>query len=790
MLNRAVVRHLAMRRYLQLLTGLLFAWFAALAGAAYAQSFTLSAASPGYTSVWAGGPAATYGITITTSGGFNSGVALSASNVPTGVTISIPPCWSGPPTSGSTCDLTVSAAATATGGQYSITVTGTGGGVQASTTFTLYIDTFSISSSPTSVSVAQGSNGTSTITNSIPGSYPGETSVSLSASGQPAGVSISFSPTSLAAYSGSSSTMTLTVASNTTPGTYPITVTGTVNTGNGNVIQTTTVTLTVTSNNSTPTISGLSPTSAAVGSSVTITGVNFGANQGTSTVTFNGTAATISSWSNTSIVAVVPSGATTGNVVVTVGGAASNGSPFTVLIPPVIQENTGVSASTLAYNSNVTAGHALYAAFFDYMAANQTLTFSDSQGNTWTTVASANMSHDGDTIAIGCTVANSSTADTVSFYVNGSPYSSPRGMVIYEVGGTTCTPDVAPVSSNTTSATSCTSGALTTSTANDFLFGFCTSLAANTPTVGSGWSNGIGTAYVIGETQVAANTGAYTATSAGWATATEQATILVAFKPGAGAPTPTITSLSPTSGAVGSSVTITGTNFGSTQGSSTVKFNGTIATSISSWSNTSIVAVVPSGATTGNVVVTVGGVASNAAGFTVSPSSTPTISSLSPTSGAVGTPVTISGTNFGTTQGTSAVTFNGTSATITSWSTTSIVAQVPAGATTGNVVVTVGGVASNGAQFDVAPAITPPLSLPEGPVSMGITIAGSGFGTTQGTSTVTFNGTTATTVVSWSNTSIVVDVPAGATNGNVVVRVNGVASNGVSFQIDPPFACQ
>ena len=46
---------------------------------------------------------------------------------------------------------------------------------------------------------------------------------------------------------------------------------------------------------------------------------------------------------------------------------------------------------------------------------------------------------------------------------------------------------------------------------------------------------------------------------------------------------PSITSLSPTSGAVGASVTITGTNFGSTQGASTVAFNGTAAT-LTSWS--------------------------------------------------------------------------------------------------------------------------------------------------------------------------------------------------------------
>ena len=163
---------------------------------------------------------------------------------------------------------------------------------------------------------------------------------------------------------------------------------------------------------------------------------------------------------------------------------------------------------------------------------------------------------------------------------------------------------------------------------------------------------------------------------------------------------PYITSLSPTSGSVGTSVTITGANFGATQGTSTVTFNGTAATP-TSWSATSIAVPVPTGATTGNVVVTVGGTASNGVSFTVSAAGPPNITSLSPTSGPVGTSVTITGTNFGATQGSSTVTFNGTAATPTSWSATSIAVTVPAGATTGNVVVTVGGVASNGMTFTV-----------------------------------------------------------------------------------------
>jgi hypothetical protein len=80
----------------------------------------------------------------------------------------------------------------------------------------------------------------------------------------------------------------------------------------------------------------------------------------------------------------------------------------------------------------------------------------------------------------------------------------------------------------------------------------------------------------------------------------------------------------------------------------------------------------------------------------------PAITGLSPTLGLPPTSVTISGSNFGATKGSSTVTFNGTVATPTSWSATSIVVPVPSAATTGNVVVTVGGVASNGQLFTVA----------------------------------------------------------------------------------------
>ncbi len=88
-------------------------------------------------------------------------------------------------------------------------------------------------------------------------------------------------------------------------------------------------------------------------------------------------------------------------------------------------------------------------------------------------------------------------------------------------------------------------------------------------------------------------------------------TVITVFGP------PSITNLSPNSGPVGALVTVTGTNFGSTEGTSTLTFNGTIATTIMSWSPSSIVALVPNGATTGNVVVAVNGIASSGFNFTV-----------------------------------------------------------------------------------------------------------------------------------------------------------------------------
>jgi hypothetical protein len=70
------------------------------------------------------------------------------------------------------------------------------------------------------------------------------------------------------------------------------------------------------------------------------------------------------------------------------------------------------------------------------------------------------------------------------------------------------------------------------------------------------------------------------------------------------APAPAITSVSATTGMIASQVVISGTGFGTPQGSSIVTLNGALVT-INAWSNNSLTITIPSGATSGPLAVAV-----------------------------------------------------------------------------------------------------------------------------------------------------------------------------------------
>jgi hypothetical protein len=174
---------------------------------------------------------------------------------------------------------------------------------------------------------------------------------------------------------------------------------------------------------------------------------------------------------------------------------------------------------------------------------------------------------------------------------------------------------------------------------------------------------------------------------------------------------PEITSISPSSGLPGTFVKIVGTNFGAYQsGGSSVAFNG-ISAQVINWTPTTIEAIAPpessaapTGVTTGPVVVAAynplnyTAIASNGIVFTVPTS--PTITGLSPVAGPIGTNVTISGFNFGTSPSVGSIAFNGVPASPTTWGSETIMAPVPFGATTGPVEVTVAGVTSTSQTYE------------------------------------------------------------------------------------------
>jgi lysophospholipase L1-like esterase len=305
-----------------------------------------------------------------------------------------------------------------------------------------------------------------------------------------------------------------------------------------------------------PKISSFSPTSGAAGTtSVKIAGANL---TGATAVKFNGSPASFHVDSGTQITATVPKGATTGTIAVTTSsGTVTSASKFTV-------------------------------------------TF------------------------------------TVSAF---SPSCGPRGTVVTVDGAGFTNPSTVKFNGTSASAT---------------IFVSSSRLRATVPT-----------GATSGPISVTRTTSPTTSSSA-------RSYSVTAFTP------PSISGFTPSSGPTGTLVSVNGSAL---CGASSVTFNGKAA-SFPISSSSQIKATVPHGATSGRIrVTTPAGTATSPSNFTV----TFSITSFSPTSGAAGTTVSISGVGF---NSSSSVKFNGVSASKTLVSPTQLKAVVPAAATTGKISVT------------------------------------------------------------------------------------------------------
>ncbi len=283
----------------------------------------------------------------------------------------------------------------------------------------------------------------------------------------------------------------------------------------------------------------------------------------------------------------------------------------------------------------------------------------------------------------------------------------------------------------------------------------------------------------------------------------------LAFLPGvAAAEQPTVTSMVPTSGdaAGGNLVVIYGTGFAS---GAVVRFGGTLSPNVTVAGTTAIIATVPSGAAGNSYTVLItntdGSAVAVPAPFTYNAAPVTTVTTVSPSTGAVsgGTFVTISGTGFlpgatvlfGTTPGTN----------ITVVSSTTLTVFAPAGAlgSAGTVGVTnpngvtalapgiftfgdgAGTTSTNGLQPTIS-ALSPSSGSAAGGTP--VTLLGSGF--IPGI-TVSFGGVPVTNFSVVNSTQITLTTPSG-TVGSVPVMVTSPAgafgglSNGFTYLVATP----
>ena len=290
------------------------------------------------------------------------------------------------------------------------------------------------------------------------------------------------------------------------------------------------------------------------------------------------------------------------------------------------------------------------------------------------------------------------------------------------------------------------------------------------------------TGYNVAPTQTALPTAAARA-------ATNTAFRGIAFAPVASAPV--VASISPTSGLVGATVTVTGSFF---TDASVVTLNGLVITTFTVVDANTITFVVPVGATSGTIAVTTpGGTATSVGTFTVlAPNPVPTIASLAPSTAVAGSsalPLTVNGTGF---VSNSVVNFNGIALTTAYVSATQLTATVPAAnlATAGNFNVTVtspapGGGTSAAAAFTVAvaaPTIVSFTPTTGGPGTL-VTITGTNLTGATLVRIGTFNIPVFTVT---SATSIALTLPAGT--GSVsgylaVITPGGTATSTALFNL-------
>lgn len=351
-----------------------------------------------------------------------------------------------------------------------------------------------------------------------------------------------------------------------------------------------------------PTVTGFTPPRSGVAGSVVITGTNF--TEVTSVKFTNNITAQFTVNSPTQLTATVPAGAVTGPITISKTGCGDVQTASFIVCNPITINPVALSPGTvgLAYNQALTAsgGTAAYGYTVTTGALPSGLTLSTGGTISGAPIVSGtfNLTVTA-TDANGCTGARAYSLIVACPTITLSPTTLPNGLVGSAYNQTV------------TAAPALNTGSY--------------SYAVTTGNLPAGLSLNPATGAITGN-PTTGGTSNFTITALGLGCSGNQ-TYSLFIQPLC----PTVTGINPTSGVVGASVTITGTNLA---GVDSVKFASGVSATFTAVSNTQITATVPTGAVTGAITVSKQFCSDAAsAAYTVLP--TPTIT-LSPSSPLIG----------------------------------------------------------------------------------------------------------------------------------------------------------
>jgi uncharacterized membrane protein len=168
------------------------------------------------------GKSAQVTVNITLTNGYSSAIALSAGNLPAGLTAGFAPATLPAPGLGNST-LTFTAAATTAPGTYNVSVTGAGAGANHQSTIAVTVTAapfIKILPSSSTLKFSPGAPAQALVTVTVGGGF--SSLVSLGTSNLPAGVAAVYFPSSFAAPGAGSSTLVVTASAAALAGTYPV----------------------------------------------------------------------------------------------------------------------------------------------------------------------------------------------------------------------------------------------------------------------------------------------------------------------------------------------------------------------------------------------------------------------------------------------------------------------------------------------------------------------------------------------------------------------------------------